>query len=41
MAVTSAYPVNVTIDMLKTLHIEKIKQAEKPKVLTFGPPKIS
>ena len=41
VAVTSAYPVNVTIDMLKTLHIEKIKQAEKPKILTFGPPKIS
>jgi hypothetical protein len=41
VAVTSAYPVNVTIDMLKTLHIEKIKQAEKPKILTFGPPKMS
>ena len=41
VAVTSAYPLNVTLNLLKTLHIEKITQAEKPKILTFGPPKMS
>jgi hypothetical protein len=41
VAVTSAYPLNVTLDLIKTLHIEKITQAEKPKILTFGPPKMS
>ena len=39
--VISSYPLNETKNLLFSLHVEKTKSTEKPKVLTFLPPKSS
>jgi hypothetical protein len=41
IGIVSLYPLNVTRNLITTLHIENIKQPAKPKTLVFGPPKMS
>lgn len=39
--VISSYPLDVTKNLLTSLHLDKIQPTEKPKTLTFLPPKSS
>lgn len=41
IGIISLYPLNVTRDLINTLHVESTKQPAKPKTLVFGPPKMS
>jgi len=41
IGIISLYPLNVTRNLINSLHVENIKQPAKPKTLTFGPPKMS
>jgi hypothetical protein len=41
IGIVSLYPLNVTRNLINSLHVENIKQPSKPKTLTFGPPKMN
>lgn len=41
IGIISLYPLNVTRNLINSLHVENAKQPAKPKTLTFGPPKMS
>lgn len=41
IGIISLYPLNVTRNLINSLHVENTKQLAKPKTLTFGPPKMS
>ncbi len=41
IGIVSLYPLNVTRNLINSIHVENINQPAKPKTLTFMPPKMS
>jgi hypothetical protein len=41
IGIVSLYPLNVTSNLINSIHVEIIKQPAKPKTITFMPPKMS